>query len=217
MELFNHSRYDTDKGVNYLRYYEHFFRPLRNQPVNLLELGIHRGGSLRMWRDYFPLGKIIGVDLAPPQMEPVTRLHTFAGDASDPETFQRIEQQTGCSSFDIIIDDASHVGSISKKSFELLYVERLAKGGIYVIEDWGTGYRDGWPDGEAFKPMEMMLEGADPKYRFKTHDYGMVGWVKSMVDVMGQADIRAGGGAIDAPVIDLVSVAPGLVFLSKPR
>ena len=56
--------YDTDKAkmTHYLRYYEQWFESLWDQPITLLELGIHKGGSMLLWRDYFTKGTIVGLD-----------------------------------------------------------------------------------------------------------------------------------------------------------
>ena len=56
--------YDTDKGSNsYLEKYEKYFGHLVKNKINLLELGIYKGGSLLMWRDYFKKGTIVGLDI----------------------------------------------------------------------------------------------------------------------------------------------------------
>ena len=49
----NEKGYGTDKGVRYLSNYENHFNHLVNEKINLLELGIFKGDSLLMWRDYF--------------------------------------------------------------------------------------------------------------------------------------------------------------------
>jgi hypothetical protein len=59
--------YDTDKiQHNYLELYDPILSPLRDREVKLLEIGIHRGGSLKLWRDYFSRGLIVGIDLKLP-------------------------------------------------------------------------------------------------------------------------------------------------------
>ena len=67
--LLEMSGYRTDKSASFLSVYEALFAPLREHPVALLELGIHHGGSLLMWRDYFAQGRIAGLDLHPVQVE----------------------------------------------------------------------------------------------------------------------------------------------------
>ncbi len=211
MDRLSGEGYNTDKGPLYLDYYESFFAPHRHRAVNLLELGIHQGGSLKMWRDYFEYGQIFGVDIQPAPIEATPRIHTFVGDVSTPDVFTEIESATGVGTFDIIIDDASHIGANVRSTFEHLFVNRLSPGGLYVIEDWGTGYMKAWPDGAAYH-----ANGDVDGNRFLSHDAGVVGYVKALVDHVARADVTAGGGAVpNAFAIDFMTVAPGLVFLKK--
>jgi len=56
-------------------------------------------------------------------------------------------------------------------------------GGIYAIEDWGTGYWPEWPDGERYlqRDDQKTGEGELPSY-FPSHQYGMVGVLKQLMD-----------------------------------
>jgi hypothetical protein len=112
---------------------------------------------------------------------------------------------------DVIIDDASHVGAYSLASYQALF-PFWKTGGLYFVEDWATGY---WTrassDGAAFQ--EAAVEGK----RILSHDYGMVGFVKFLVDeVMGRG-IRPGP---DAPLtrpdrLSEMHVHKGAVVLRK--
>jgi trans-aconitate methyltransferase len=133
-------QYGTDKGPrnhNYLRYYALHFEPRRYQPINLLELGISTGASLRMWRDYFPKGRITGLDIDPNTCFTGERIKCYAGVQDDPEMLLQMHRESG--PFDFIIDDASHDGNAQYQSFQILY-PLLAPGGIYVVEDLQTNY-----------------------------------------------------------------------------
>src|SRR5215203_706034 len=58
-------KYGTDKGPsghNYTPYYEEYLQHRRFRALTLLELGVWKGASLRMWRDYFPSATIVGID-----------------------------------------------------------------------------------------------------------------------------------------------------------
>ena len=60
-------KHSTDKCSmvhNYLGKYEFFLQRFRYQPIRLLELGVFKGASLRMWQEYFPHVEIFGVDIA---------------------------------------------------------------------------------------------------------------------------------------------------------
>ena len=60
-------QYDTDKIANgYLPRYDRQLALWVDQAPVLLEIGVRSGGSLRLWRDYFPRGTIVGVDIVLP-------------------------------------------------------------------------------------------------------------------------------------------------------
>src|SRR5258706_2121606 len=76
----NASAYDTDKAkmAHYLRNYEEWFAPLWKQPVHLLEIGVHKGGSMFLWRDYFEKGTIVGLDFHSVKLnDPTGRIHLY--------------------------------------------------------------------------------------------------------------------------------------------
>lgn len=134
--------YGTDKGPaehNYTPLYDDKFWLHRYDALTLLELGIYRGASLRMWRDYFPNASIIGLDRNKSingNLDDIDVV-TVQGDQADPNLIDSVGSCYG--QFHIIIDDASHISSKTIKSFELLW-PHLAPGGIYVIEDLQTSY-----------------------------------------------------------------------------
>lgn len=143
---FSITSYDTDKSEHYIARYERAFASLRDKPVRLLELGVKTGGSLQMWADFFPHGEIVGLDLNPAEVRH-DRIHVHLGYQQDVEVLDQISSEHAPQGFDIIIDDASHLGEHTAASFAALYSRHLVPGGIYVLEDWGTGYWPTWPDG----------------------------------------------------------------------
>jgi len=68
--------------------------------------------------------------------------------------------KTAPEGFDIIIDDASHLGKLTKIAFWHLFETHLKGGGFYVIEDWGTGYWSDWPDGMSMWGTPEMLHNS---------------------------------------------------------
>jgi hypothetical protein len=66
---------------------------------------------------------------------------------------------------------------VSTVSFNWLFVEALADGGLYFIEDYGTGYMSS-VDGAIFEPVPDGENGPI----FLSHQNGMVGWVKQLID-----------------------------------
>jgi hypothetical protein len=47
--------------------------------------------------------------------------------------------------FDVIIDDASHIGELTKTTFWYLFDHHLKPGELYALEKWGTRYCDDFP------------------------------------------------------------------------
>ena len=63
-ELFNeHTGEGIIKWSNYGPIYDKHFAPFRDQNINILEIGVLRGGSMRMWEKYFPKANIFGIDI----------------------------------------------------------------------------------------------------------------------------------------------------------
>jgi len=151
-KTFDPNNYDTDKKL-YWKNYEQFIRPLIGKGIVLLELGLDKGGSLQLWHDYLENAIIAGLDIKPVYIKNSTgRIHVYQGYQYDTALLDRIAQETAPCGFDVIIDDASHIGDITKVSFWHLFNNWLKPGGLYVIEDWGTGYWDAWPDGRKYRP-----------------------------------------------------------------
>src|SRR6266576_2681883 len=148
------SEYDTDKAEHphYVRSYEEYFRPLLDQDIRLLELGIFKGGSLLLWRDYFERGLIVGLDVQPVKLEdPTGRIRIYQGKQQDKKLLDQIALETAPDGFDVIIDDCSHIGELTRLSFWHLFDNHLKPGGLYVIEDWSASYWDNFFDGAGFR------------------------------------------------------------------
>jgi len=178
------NKYDTDKDQNYLDNYHEYFHKLRNEKINILEVGVLNGGSLLMWEEYFQNANIIGIDINPIRLiKNSDRVSIYQLNQTDTEGISNIARQHAPSGFDIIIDDASHNAYESKITFWHCMHNHLKSGGIYVIEDWGTGYWDTWYDGEGFKNQP------DSEKLFPSHSSGMVGFVKQLIDEVGMGDI----------------------------
>jgi SAM-dependent methyltransferase len=211
--------YDTDKSRLYLRNYAaHFSR--YDSSVNLLELGIFHGGSLLMWRDHFLAGNIVGLDINEVKISDESgRIKVYMGRQEDIAVLDRIGKETG--PFDIVIDDASHIAAPTKASFWHLFDRYLKPGGMYVIEDWRVGYWGNWADGGQYGEPEKrpLFAGKEDPNRFKSHDYGLVGLVKQLIDELGaDAYTHASRGSKEPhrmPRFRSVEVFPGQVFIVK--
>jgi SAM-dependent methyltransferase len=147
------NKYGTDKGTisqashSYTVIYDMLFNAYRNQNINILEIGLSTGGpelgnspdrvvtdapSIRMWHEFFPNGKIYGIDISDFsrfQNEWFSFMRADCGDA------QQLDQISRCGvAFDIIVDDGSHASFHQQLTLQKLF-GILKNGGFYIIED----------------------------------------------------------------------------------
>ncbi len=127
----------TDKSSydhNYLEKYEFFLQKFKDVTFNLLELGIFRGDSLRMWQKYFPRAEITGVDIQEScRQYSADRIKVIIADLSDEAELAKLRDVRPT----VIVDDASHLWSHQIKALFSLW-NCLPHGGVYIIEDMET-------------------------------------------------------------------------------
>lgn len=196
-------KYNTDKSQVLLDTYEELFKDLKDKDVKLFELGVFGGGSLKLWHDYFKKGTIVGLDIDDVDVLKSERVKFYKGNQKDIVLLKKAALENATEGFDIIIDDASHFGYESFVTFSYLFKNHLKSGGIYVIEDWATGYWPHYPDGRNIKldkhhvsyhlhnETDYVFEKKGVlfnKRRFRSHDFGMVGLVKQLIDELGIED-----------------------------
>lgn len=121
---------------NYLQKYEFFLRAWKEKPLRLLELGVFKGGSERMWKRYFPQAEIFGVDIDEGcRAHEEERIEIRIGDLSQDETLESLKEIRP----HIIVDDASHFWSHQIKALFALF-PALPSGGVYILEDLETSF-----------------------------------------------------------------------------
>ena len=156
--LSNHKGKYSDKWKSYIDFYWNLFSPIKDQKLDILEIGIENGGSLEIWAQFFPnAGKIMGYDIDP-KCGTLTfddsRIQVSIGDSSSKEAGANIENST--SNLGIVIDDGSHKSSDIIRSF-LLFFPQLRPGGLYVIEDLHTSYWSDWEGGISYPSSAMQF------------------------------------------------------------
>ena len=214
------------KPPPYVPIYEELLRPLRSRRCAILELGVFGGDSLEMWRDCFPRATVVGVDLKPPAIDLGERVHIVYGDQTDAALMREIRERHAPGGFDVIVDDASHMGITTARSLQVLFEQHLRPGGLYVIEDWGTGYLSTWYDGgPVAEPVGgatldrspvVMQDDAPGPIPMPSHDIGMVGVVKRLVDHVARGTLVYAEAPVDKPLsIASMHVHDGIVALRK--
>ena len=130
-------KYPTSKNrTGFIPIYESYFDRLREKEINILEIGVDKGDSLRLWRDYFTKAKICGLDIVKKDFS-INNVEIFCGDQSDHNFLSKIVEKYG--KFDVIIDDGCHVSKHIISSFNYLF-DYLSENGLYIIEDLQTSY-----------------------------------------------------------------------------
>ena len=162
----------ADTGHSYLPFYEKYFEPRRTDEIRMLEIGISIGGSAYLWSKYFTDFDYYSFDIAggyavrrpfQEEIEKDKRISLYWGcSAFDPE----LAAQFGDETMDFIIDDGDHRANSQWNTFQN-YWPRLAKGGVYFIEDVVNT-----ATAESFIPhLENYLKGRGEQFEIDTY-YG---------------------------------------------
>lgn len=137
-DIYERYREETDKGTGhtYVEFYEEILREYRDMPVNLVEIGIYYGASIRMWMDYFTAPNMVyGVDVNRSRLRHVGLLETpkvrlcFANVRS--RAFRDFFDEKR---MDVAIDDGSHL-LVDQLAMVEFFAPRMRPGGILVVED----------------------------------------------------------------------------------
>jgi cephalosporin hydroxylase len=118
--------------------YEEYFFEFRDDKINLLEIGVATGSSLRLWREYFSKAKIYGLDIFQNQNhrkiaqslidDPLKDVTLHIGNAYDKEVSNKLPDM------DLIIDDGPHTYE-SQIAAIRYYLPKLKTNGYMFIED----------------------------------------------------------------------------------
>ena len=130
-------KFPSSKNISgFIQLYEKYFSSFRNSKINILEIGVDNGDSLRIWREYFTNANICGIDILKKDFT-IDNTEILQGDQSDKNFLSTIIQKY--KNFDVIIDDGSHQSKHIIASFKFLF-PYLNNNGLYVIEDLQTSY-----------------------------------------------------------------------------
>jgi len=100
-----------------------------------MEMGLWAGDSLRIWREYFPNARIVGVDITLKRLEgDFPGIDILEGDIMDVNFLQDLIEKYA--PFDVVVDDASHFSEQHIYVLGCLW-PHIKLGGYYFIEDIG--------------------------------------------------------------------------------
>ena len=131
-------------------YVEFYEAALRERVVlNVLEIGVLYGCSLRFWAEVFPKARIHGIDINPECAKHAQgRISVSILDAGKGDQVAEFCKRAPI--FDLIVDDGSHNGNDIDLCLKTLW-GNLSANGLYTIEDIGCENFDspdgwtGWP------------------------------------------------------------------------
>jgi hypothetical protein len=154
-EIVDNLRTDKNTVHSYLPLYEKLLCSKKESAKSILEVGIWKGGSLKLWSDYFQNAIVHGVDVLPlsnvwdvVKNDTKIVLHTSC-DAYNTDWFVDTLYMKHLK-FDLLLDDGPHTLE-SMKKFITLYSNVMADDGILIVEDvqsweWIDQLKDAVPE-----------------------------------------------------------------------
>lgn len=151
----------SDKGTlhQYIySFYSNEFTPKRNDELTIVEIGVNKGDSMILFRDWFINSKIFGIDskleMTPEyvnMVDSIQGINIIYKDAYDGETCNLFEDE----SIDYLIDDGPH-STISQIKCVQQWFSKIKKGGKLIIEDIQNFDRDKIQFDELNIPYEII-------------------------------------------------------------
>ena len=197
-EYFDNHNCDKAEKHNYHKVYEKEFNDIRIDEINILEVGIFKGDSIRAWLDYFPNATIYAIDtfqrILPQNIDILEhpRVKWMRADSTNIVVREQIKQEWPRIRFDIVIDDGLHTPGAQAKTYMNLS-PLVKKIGAYYIED--------------VIPLDIMSQ------KEKSHNwiqknigvFNMNQWSKLAYAIEGKKvtrfDLREESGQIDSYII----------------
>jgi hypothetical protein len=152
-------KYRTDKGKvyhNYLELYEKYFTKYRNRLEALLEIGLWEGESIRMWREYFPCGTIVGADILDLSHIDLPNTTVLVCNQEERTHLREIINKS-VKQFDIIIDDGGHWQHQQQITLGYMFPYLKTKG-TFVIEDLHTAYNPAYTKKGDIATLDVLRE-----------------------------------------------------------
>ena len=120
--------------VGYADCFHENLKELKNNKLDILEIGLTKGGGIASLYFYFPNSNLIGVDNNPFRIRYKSkRIRSIYVDTSSKKILQNLSNHLN-QKFDIIFDDGGHQLIDQILCFSENF-KNLKKGGIYIIED----------------------------------------------------------------------------------
>jgi hypothetical protein len=196
--FFSNEDETVHKWLHFLPVYDRILSRYAGTDFKFLEIGVFKGGSMRLWRKFFgDDASIYGIDIDPSCAAYDGRAGKVRiGSQADPDFLRRVVEEMG--GIDVVLDDGSHVSSHQRASFATLF-PLLSDGGLYLIEDMHTAY---WPSYEG----GLRRKGT------------AIEFLKDQVDAMHQHYYRHGLNRSESiPEIESIQFFDSIAVIEKRR
>lgn len=135
-----------DEGHGFSEFYNDIFNEFReraskeNRKLNILEIGVQYGTSLKMFNEFFNHNcEIYGCDININQNKySDSNVHVYQLDANSKTDIDEFLTKIGNIKFDIILEDASHISEHQIHTLLYLY-KNVRYDGVYILEDLHVG------------------------------------------------------------------------------
>lgn len=132
--------YHTDKhyGHDYFKkVYQNLFEPIRLSVTKFMELGVHEGASIEVWKRFFPNATIYGLDLTPDFAKIPDKTRIELAQVNTSIEIEVVEKARDYSDVDIFMDDGSHMMKDQQITLAAFF-KCVKPGGLYILEDLHT-------------------------------------------------------------------------------
>lgn len=137
---------EMEKWFHYFDIYDTYFHRYRGKKITICEIGVFKGGSLKMWKNYFgPDVTVIGIDINPNcRQYEENGIIVEIGSQEDKQFWKYIKDKYP--QIDILIDDGGHTMEQQILTFEEMFAH-ISSPGIYMCEDTHTSYWEKYDGG----------------------------------------------------------------------
>lgn len=138
----------------YMHAYWSLWSGLRDARFALIEIGVEKGRSLRLWEECFPRADVWALDADPEcRRYASARSRVVTGRQEDPAALARLLEGSGRPT--VVVDDGSHVPAHQEAALRALW-PALLPGGWYAVEDFAVPFGHGF-----LRDWSRELDGVD--------------------------------------------------------
>lgn len=138
-DIIDNDRTDKNTLHSYLDLYQTLFNNKKNTAKNILEIGIFKGGSIKLWSEFFINANIYGIDIMDINAncdDIINKENIILYEKSDAYDYNIFNEKILFKNikFDVMIDDGPHTLE-TMIQFIKLYSQLMTDDGILIVED----------------------------------------------------------------------------------